>query len=286
MTRQNAISSIASKTCLARAYPALDIVGGDPDILAAQLDDFAPTAIEERDGGLRVFFASLASRDEARATLGASVRSTAIEVSDEDWAQRSQAHLQPVTVGRITVVSGPALARERAAGGAGLVIVIQPSMGFGTGHHATTRLCLSALQTVDVAGKTLLDVGTGSGLLAIAADRLGATSALGIDIDADAIHAARENLALNPTARRVRFEVADLAAPAVAPCDVVTANLTPWLLQRSAVTLLGLVNRGGVLILSGFQAQERDAVVRALAGAAILSERTEDGWTAVSVKKW
>jgi ribosomal protein L11 methyltransferase len=157
-------------------------------------------------------------------------------------------------------------------------------MGFGTGHHATTRLCLDALQTIDLTGATVLDVGTGSGVLAIAAVRLGAARAIGIDVDADAIQSARDNLALNPDATPVSFEVADLTAAALPKARVVTANLTGALLVRAAPPLLSAAEPGGVLILSGLLAHERDQVCRAFAPMAISWAREEDGWVGLAMK--
>jgi ribosomal protein L11 methyltransferase len=265
---------------MVRFYPAIEIKGGDPDLISGLLDDFSPTAIEERDGCLRAFFASADARGAARVALADRFQVAAVDVSDEDWARRSQEHLQPVTVGRITIRPNP----ESQIPSPDIVLVIQPSMGFGTGHHATTRLCLEALQHVDVAGKRVLDVGTGSGILAIAADRLGAASALGIDVDEDAIQSARENLALNPKVRHVRFEVADLAAARVGEGEIVLANLTGGLLTRAATTLRASVASDGVLIVSGLQRHERDEVLAALRPEKILWQRDEDEWSALAMR--
>jgi ribosomal protein L11 methylase PrmA len=226
-----------------KQYPAISVGDvGDPDILAAAVDEFSPTAIESRESDTRVFFATPADRDTACAALSASFDVTAIDVPDEDWARRSQENLQPITVGRIIVATPwaavslqpsavsdepsairkpvslspqPSAIRQPLAishDPSDILIVIAPSMGFGTGHHATTRLCLAALQAIDLTDKVVLDVGTGSGVLAIAAERLGARRASGIDNDQDAIQSARENLEVNPAARRVTFDLGDLTA--------------------------------------------------------------------------
>src|SRR5207247_1356263 len=191
-------------------YPAIDVSGEPPDLILAAVDEFGPTTAEERGAVLRVFFVTSEARDAARATLAAQWNVNSVDVPDDDWARRSQENLTPVTVGRITILPdlpnrpdlsdrpdppdlpdppGPPDPPDPPA------IVIRPSMGFGTGHHATTRLCLRALQAVEVNGKTVLDIGTGSGVLAIAASRLGASRVVGIDSDPDALQSANENLA-------------------------------------------------------------------------------------------
>lgn len=302
-----------------KSYPALEIRGADADRLFAAIDDLSATAIEERESSVRVFFSTASARDRAQTILISDFDASPLEVSDEDWARRSQADLQPVTVGRLTISPRLSASPEPPAPGRDRlparpeplapspdVIVITPSMGFGTGHHATTRLCLAALQTLDLSHLSVLDVGTGSGVLAIAADRLGAARALGIDYDPDAVQAARENLALNPTARAVSFAVADLRTSPLPPAGVVTANLTGALLIETANDLLGAVDAGGTLIVSGLLAAERDEVVRAMTGPAsaaasrlrpdekggrdvpharIVWESEEDGWVGLAMTK-
>jgi len=156
-------------------------------------------------------------------------------------------------------------------------------MGFGTGHHATTRLCLAALQSIDLRDAFVLDVGTGSGILAIAAAALGAGRALGMDDDADAIAAAKENLELNRVAN-VTFEVGDLMTGQLPAADVVVANLTGAMLVRAAARLMEAVRPGGVLIVSGIMATEGDEVRRAFANRRFDADVQEDEWLAFTIR--
>jgi ribosomal protein L11 methyltransferase len=259
-------------------WPALDVpCAGDSDLMLAAADDFGLTAVEQRGDTLRLFFATSAARDAAHAALATTQqRVEPVDVDDEDWARRSQDALGPITVGRITVA--PPWASQST-----VTIVIAPSMGFGTGHHATTRLCLTALQTIDVSNRSVLDVGTGSGVLAIAAVRLGAAHALGIDHDPDAIVSATENLALNPEVECVEFRVADLMSSPLPRSDVVTANLTGALLVRAADRLRALVRPGGTLVVSGLLAEE-EPTVRAAFPSDVAWREQEDEWIALTFR--
>lgn len=258
-------------------YPALDVVGVNGDLLLALVDDFSPTAVEEHSSALTIYFTDSRARDAARRAIGAAHPTATVttrDVDDEDWARRSQANLTPVTVGSLTIT--PLV--EHPSNLSNSTLVITPSMGFGTGHHATTRLCLLALQHLDLTGLRVLDVGTGSGVLAMAARLLGAQNARGIDSDADAIGSALDNLRDNPRLDGVSFEVRDLRDEPLAKADVVVANLTGALLVRSAAALTASVNPGGGLILSGLQVDERTAVIEAYAGCDFAWQAEQDGW--------
>jgi len=268
---------------LGKSWPALDVStrgGTDHELVLAAVDDYSPTAIEERDAALRVFFATPELRERASASLSSQFTLTSVDVDDEDWARRGQADLSPVVVGRVVVYpSRPAHPADPAQ----VDIVIPPSMGFGTGHHATTRLCLAALQSIDLRGKFVLDVGTGSGLLAIAAVKLGAAAALGTDDDADAIQAARENLELNRVTN-VELVVGDAMTDPLPAADVVVANITGALLVRAASRLVAATKAGGVLILSGVLASERDDIRRAFANQTVEDVVQQDEWLGFTLR--
>jgi ribosomal protein L11 methyltransferase len=284
-------------------YPALDVRDADGELVLAVADDYSPTAVEERDGSLTIYFSDRRRRDQAlEAVVRAfpNAQATPREVDDEDWARRSQENLGPVTVGRIIVFPNsqalsanrqlPILNRDSIAVGP-CAIAIPPSMAFGTGHHATTRLCLAALQLLNLAGTVVLDVGTGSGILAIGARKLGAAAAIGIDNDPDAVDCARANLQLNPTVDNVSFELVDFAEYAARSLvatrpDVVTANLTGALLCRIAPVLAQAFAPGGALIVSGALAEEQASVAAAFRDLDVVWEQTEDEWVGMGFARF
>lgn len=285
--------------------------------LIARIDDLSPLAIHELGPDdaptWRAFFKDGVARDNAVQVLvsdfGDQVRCESIDVADEDWAARSQSALKAIRVGRIVVAppwDAPAGPRRQAPGSGGalraeaahatqaaasddILIVIQPSMGFGTGHHETTRLCLALLQSLDLDGCDVLDVGTGSGVLAIAAALLGARHVRAVDVDEDALESARENVELNRAAPQLSHGTIEVTTGNVrdllGPADVVLANLTGGLLVSSASALRAAVCPGGSLLVSGFQPHEADGVLRALASDGAAVERRREGdWEAALIR--
>ena len=284
-----------------RRWPAIEISSLD-DLIHAALIDYDIAAIDE--DAARVFFHGAAARDDAVAALRAqfpALQITSIDVEDEDWAARSQANLKAIRVGNIVVAPPwdadlPELKFRPTKNAPTPVIVIQPSMGFGTGHHATTRLCLAHMQQIDLRNRRVIDVGTGSGVLAIAASRLGASHVLAIDDDPDAIASARENLELNPGAH-VTLDTLDLRAypgPTFSSgayagpnfgsgFDLVVANLTGGLLVSAAPALTALAAPGGRLVLSGFMRPEEAGVRAAFSGCMVDARSQEEEWECVTL---
>jgi ribosomal protein L11 methyltransferase len=301
----------------ARTWPALIVEAPDIDAsgeregrLAAVLDDFAPSAIEDLadlplpPGGLwdpsfppipppppaprrwRVFFPSAEARAGAREAVALALPECALtvdDVPDEDWAARSQRELQRVEAGPFIVA--PPWDRPASVPDGTTLIVIEPSMGFGTGHHQTTRLCLALLATFDVHGCRVLDIGTGSGVLAMAAAARGATDVTGMDIDPDAVQSARAGAVLNRLSEAVTFVEADFRTTPPPPADLVLANLTGGMIVMNAAALAALVRPGGYLLLSGFTVDERPAVFEAMRTLSLVRTETEDDWCALGFRQ-
>ena len=145
-----------------------------------------------------------------------------------------------------------------------IILKIKPSMGFGTGHHPSTRLALFLLQQVDCAGRDVLDIGTGSGVLAMAAARLGAARVCAIDRDPNALAAAAEGLQRNRLTNRVELRHADISKEAVGEYDLVIANLDAVQIQAWADSMMRHLRRPGQLLVSGFLMAEAESISRTL----------------------
>jgi ribosomal protein L11 methyltransferase len=181
-----------------------------------------------------------------------------------------------------SIVVRPAWDTDDHADKCEIVITIDPGMAFGTGTHETTAMCLAALERFVRPGVSVLDIGTGSGILAIAASMLGAARVTAVEYDADAAASASANFEINGVTNGVRLVEGDIRelAGGVGAYDIIVANITSGLVERIAGILPTLIARGGGLIVSGLLAEEeakmKDMLARA--GFAVTSAETRGEW--------
>ncbi len=199
---------------------------------------------------------------------------------EEDWAEAWKAFFPVLHVSRRLVVC-PAWLSYRARRGEA-VIRLDPGMAFGTGQHPTTLMCLRALEETVRPGAAVLDLGTGSGVLALAAARFGAADVLALDNDPLAVRAARENVGLNGLEAFVRVEEGTLQA-GTGPFDVIVANISAATIVELAAAMTASLKAGGVLIAAGFSETRLEEVAAALREAGLVVERTlsEGEWRTV-----
>jgi ribosomal protein L11 methyltransferase len=245
-------------------------------------------AVEERDDGLLVGFASdEADADRLLAELAGAAAPAAGErrpVESVDWSLRWREGLGPRRVGRLTIAPSWAPVPPDA----GPLVVLDPEMAFGSGEHGSTRTALALLERHLDPGDRVLDLGSGSGILAIAAVKLGAARATGIDTDPEANEVAGRNAARNGVADRVAFLEGDGAtlAPLAGPAELVCSNI----LRSVNTTLLPAISasltQGGRAILAGMESSEAELFRAALAdaGFAVLDEAIDEGWWGVAAR--
>jgi len=213
--------------------------------------------------------------------------------TDVDWAERWKEHFKPLAIGpRVWIV--PSWEREFRAPPGAVVITLDPGMAFGTGQHATTALCLELLEAglAEPGGKRLLDVGCGSGILAIAAARLGCDDVLAIDNDPVAVAVAHENVAQNGVGDAVRATGDDVAALGQT-FDWVVANIIAHTLIELARPLVERTRPDGSLVLSGVLETQGGEVIAAITAAAralgrtgpvLVERRVADEWVALRLR--
>jgi len=209
-------------------------------------------------------------------------------VAEEDWANAWREHFHPIRVGRRLIVAPtwePCAPRDGE-----VVLRLDPGMAFGTGTHPSTVLCLMALESMALQAARVVDVGTGSGILAVAAALLGAAEVVAVDIDPLAVRIARQNAASNGVADQVHVhygELRDLLALGLAPAGVVVANLTAELLAELAPDLAAAVAPEGTLVASGLVGAGQAEVEAALrrAGLRLLRAAQLEDWVAVWARR-
>ncbi len=209
-----------------------------------------------------------------------------VPLQDRDWNAAWAQTVQPVRAGRRILIR-PSWAPPPLEDGI-IDLVIDPKQAFGTGHHATTHLLAERLESAVRGGERVLDVGTGSGILAMIALRLGAANALGIDSDAVAIACAREAATVNGFGSELEFRVEALGeaqGPDRRGADLALANLDAQTFLRAARDLLGWLKPGGRLLVSGVLEEDRKEIERAFAqaGAVPHAVHVRDGWLAMEV---
>lgn len=248
-------------------------------------------AVEERaDGTLVTFAADEAGADRLLAALEgelgpAGLDATRRRLDEVDWSIRWRDGLGPRQFGRLTVV--PSWSAEGAAGP--VTVVLDPENAFGSGEHGSTRAALALLERLLRPGDRVLDLGSGSGILAIAAVRLGAARAVGVENDPEASEVARRNARRNGVAGLTEFLEGDAGdlAPLLGPADLVVSNIIRTVNARLLPAVTVALRPGGIAVFSGMETAEADLFRPLLARATLeqLDEAVDAGWWAVAARR-
>jgi ribosomal protein L11 methyltransferase len=242
---------------------------------------------------LDAFCIGEAEANEAAAIISRespNARAAVVKLDDKDWVAMSLAGLPAVHAGPFVVAGAHELVRVR---GGKIPVWIEAGPAFGTGHHGTTKGCLEALslELKRRMPRRVLDIGTGSGVLALAAVKAGAGFALGTDLDFDSIRIARENAKNNHAGRRLKLLHArgagHAAIRAAAPYDLVLANILAKPLVGLAPEIVKLVRAGGRVILSGLLTHQEPQVKSAYSGRglALVGRRRLNGWSTLTYER-
>jgi ribosomal protein L11 methyltransferase len=222
------------------------------DVLIALLGEIGFESFEDNENGFEAFIADEELKRELLPVPG-DVEGFTFSWSEErleqkNWNEEWEKNFSPVCVEDKCCIRAPFHPKQK---GIELDVVIMPKMSFGTGHHDTTRLMVKNLLDLDLNGKSVLDMGCGTGVLAIVAKKRGAAGVLGIDIDDWSVENANENTATNGVAE-IEIRKGDAGALGEEKFDVIAANINRNVLLKDIPVYVSVLNEGGFLLLSGF----------------------------------
>lgn len=259
------------------------------EILTAQLADYPFESFLTEGNTLKAYIPQKALA-ECKSTVDAMLNSYGVmrhsylSLDPEDWNAAWESGFTPVEIGERLLIRAPhhAPAPEGVA-----EVIIMPRMSFGTGHHATTYLMSSALLDLDVSGRRGLDMGSGTGVLAIVAAGRGAASVDAVDTDEWADRNCRDNVAANGAEERVQPLLGDVSSVAGNRYDFIMANINRNVLTASMPAYAALLTEGGDLLLSGFLEEDVPTVTASAvaAGLSFAEVRTREGWAMIHCKR-
>lgn len=218
------------------------------------------------------------------AALGISVKVETIGLKEEDWANCWKKYYKPLKIGENVVIVP--MWEDYAAAENEVIVKMDPGMAFGTGTHETTALCAELIEKYMKKGARALDVGTGSGILAILQSKLGAASVDALDIDANAVKVARENCEKNGV-YNVECRQSDLIRSASGKYDFISANIVADIIIRMAENVGDYLKDGGLLVVSGIIEMQAQSVVDKFAdkGFKLIDKRDKNDWNAFVFQK-
>ena len=269
-------SDIDLKTCYG------DLI--DESILNADKTHASVSYFVEKGGNLSDDLSFLRERLAANSFDDATVE--VVGVCEEDWANSWKAYYKPFKIGKIVIV--PAWEKYEAQDGE-IIVTMDPGMAFGTGTHETTRLIIGLLQKYVKAGDSLLDVGTGSGILAICGAKLGAGECYAYDIDPMSVRVANENIKDSGLEGRIVCAQSDLLKQAYKMAggyNIVCANIVADIIIRMTPDVSDFMNEKTILLASGIISERCDDVVNCFEqnGFEIVEKAEDNGWCALAVK--
>ncbi len=266
----------------------------DPEILAGVVWKYNPQGVEEIDNGLKIFAGlddeiNLAVlEDEMRSLCSAGTIKTyqlnEVIRETKNWNKEWEENREILKIGKRFVIR-PSF-KDYSPAGDEIVLTIDPKMSFGTGEHATTRLVMEMLEDVVKGGESVLDVGTGTGVLAIAAVKLGAKSALGIDNDDWCLENGIENITQNDVEKTVAIKTGELKDVPPEKYDIVLANIQKDVLTALAPDFGTYIKPGGTLVLSGILFSDEEDILKVYTSLGYKSDKVirKDEWISIALK--
>jgi ribosomal protein L11 methyltransferase len=260
-----------------------EVSGEAQDILMAQLSDLGFYAFEQGENCLSAYIEELDFNPENLISvlpLNKNFDKTIIE--EENWNSKWESSFQPVLIDDFALIRASFHAPVE---GVKHDLVITPKMSFGTGHHATTYLMVQLMKTIDFETKSVLDFGTGTAVLAILAEKSGASKVVAVDYDEWSINNAIENLEANQSKNIVLEQRSELTG--LSPVDIVLANINLNVLTEAAQSISNLLKSRGLLLTSGFLVKDEEAMETLFIGKQFVKKcvLNKDGWLSILFEK-